>query len=384
MTNGSAIRIVLAAGGTGGHIYPARALAEVLLARGCDVTLITDHRGGAFDDALPAVTVHRIQAGAPSGRGFWGKLDGVGRILAGLRQARKLLARIRPAAVVGFGSYASIPTMIAARQKGFDSLLHEQNAVLGRANRMLARRVGHIATGFPNIRGLPAGVSAKLSRTGNPIRPEIGALAGRPYQAPAQGETLSLLVLGGSQGARALSQLVPAAIAALPAELQARLDISQQARPEDLDETRAAYADCPAKVEVSSFFTDVPERMGRAHLAVCRAGASTVSELTAAGVPAILVPYPYATDDHQFVNASQVADAGGAWVMREEDLDAGKLADRIGALAGDPDALTAAAKAASDFGMPDAAERLADLVMGVATGKGAPADIADASVGAAA
>lgn len=354
--------IVLAAGGSGGHIYPARALAEVLIGRGHKVVLITDRRGAAFDDALPQVEVYRVQAGAPSGRGFWGKIDGVGRILRGLFEARKILMALRPAAVVGFGGYASVPTIMAATRQGLVTLLHEQNAVLGRANRMLAPRVGKIATAFPSIRAVSAQDSAKLARTGNPIRAEIAALADQPYDTPVPGGPLNLLVFGGSQGARALSLLVPAAVAALAPERRRRLVIAQQCRPEDLEEVRTAYARIGQQVELAAYFTDMGARLARAQLAITRAGASTIAELAGAGRPAILIPYPYATDDHQRANAEALAGAGGAWVMIEAETTPDDLAAAIARLMDDPQALATAAAAARTFGIVDAADRLADLV----------------------
>lgn len=353
---------VLAAGGSGGHIYPARALAETLLARGHKVVLITDRRGAAFDDALPQVEVHRIAAGAPSGRGFWGKIDGVARIFKGLGQARRLLGAIRPAAVVGFGGYASVPTVMAATRQGLVTILHEQNAILGRANRMLARRVAKIATAFPSIRGVPPQISARLARTGNPIRSEIAALAETRYQPPEPPSPLHLLVFGGSQGSRALSLLVPAAVAELDAEHRARLTITQQCRPEDVDEVREAYAKIDQPAELASYFNDMGARMGKAQLAITRAGASTIAELSAAGRPAILIPYPYATDDHQRANAEALAETGGAWVSIEVDTTAASLAGMLTRLLDDPSALSDAAAKAHDFGITDGAERLADLV----------------------
>ena len=354
--------IVLAAGGSGGHIYPARATAEALLARGHRVVLITDRRGAAFDDALPQVQVYRVQAGAPSGRGFWGKIDGVGRIFRGLFEAKRILRELRPAAVVGFGGYASVPTIMAATRQGLVTLLHEQNAVLGRANRMLAPRVGKIATAFPSIRGVGERNSGKLSRTGNPIRSEIAALADVPYHSPTETSRINLLVFGGSQGSRALSLLVPAAIAALRPEQRTRLDIVQQCRPEDLEEVRSSYAGIDQSAELSSYFTDMAARLEKAHLAITRAGASTIAELSGAGRPAILIPYPYATDDHQRANAEALSDAGGAWAMMEAETTAETLAAELSRLIDTPEILDEAAASARGFGITDGADRLADLI----------------------
>lgn len=358
----TAATIVLAAGGSGGHIYPARALAEVLLQRGHRVVLITDRRGAAFNDALPQVEVRRVHAGAPTGRGFWGKVDGVGRIFRGLMQAKAILRELRPAAVVGFGGYASVPAIMAATRQGLVTVLHEQNAVLGRANRMLAPRVCKIATAFPSIRGVSGQNSAKLSRVGNPIRSEIAALAEAPYHCPEDNAPINLLVFGGSQGARALSLLVPAAVAALPVEKRRRLAITQQCRPEDLDEVRATYARIDQPVELSDYFTDMADRLRETHLAITRAGASTIAELSGAGRPAILIPYPYATDDHQRANAEALAEVGGAWVMIEAETTAQTLSDALARLIDDRAALAEAAAKARAFGIVDAADRFADLV----------------------
>lgn len=357
--------IVLAAGGTGGHMFPAEALARALQARGRAVVLITDRRGGSFSDTLPEVATHRIQAGG-SGGGLWGKLKAAVALLIGYGQARQLLRMIAPAAVVGFGGYASAPTVYAAHARRLPVLLHEQNAVLGRANRLLVGRADRLATAFPEVAGLRPADRSKLVLTGNPVRPAIAALADQPYPLPEPGGPLRLLVTGGSQGARVFSEVVPAALTALPPSLRHRLQVVQQARAEDLAAVRAAYADSGIVVELASFFEDLPERLARAHLVICRSGASTVTELTAAGRPAILVPYLHAMDDHQNANARPLAAAGAGWVVPQPDFTAETLRQQIAALADAPQTLAQAAAAARALGTPDAAERLADAVLALA------------------
>jgi len=351
--------ILLAAGGTGGHLFPAEALAGELLSRGHRVALVTDRRGGGFGERLPAVAVHRISAGAMTGTGVIRRAQGALQLAIGLFQARGLIALLVAAAIVGFGGYPSVPTVLAAARAGLPVLLHEQNAVLGRANRLLARRATLIAGAFP---GLAIPGSTPLAATGNPVRPAIAALSGLPYRAPASEEPLHLLVLGGSQGARVFSRVVPAAVALLPPALRTRLVLAQQCRPEDLDGVRAAYAGLGIAAHLASFFEDVPTLLSEAHLVIARAGASTVAELAAIGRPAILVPYPYAADDHQTANAASAAAAGAAWPLAERTLTAALLAERLTTLAGEPSTLAAAAAAAARSARLDAAARLADLV----------------------
>lgn len=357
--------ILLAAGGTGGHMFPAQALARELLARGRTVALVTDRRGRAFGDILPEVTVWRIRAAAPTG-GLVGKARALAELALGTLQAQRLVARLRPAAVVGFGGYPSVPALIAAQRAGMPTVLHEQNAVLGRANRLLAGGARTIATSFPSVAQVKAGDRAKLVRTGNPVRPAILDTRDLPYPQTDTSAPVELLVTGGSQGARVFSEVVPAALARLPENLRGRIRLSQQARPEDLDAARDALARTGVAADVRDFFRDMPDRLARCHLAITRAGASTVAELTAAGRPVILVPYPHAADDHQTANAQAVADAGGAWLMPQPSFTPEALASRLEALLTMPATLTKAAAAARAWGAPDAAIRLADLVLDTA------------------
>jgi UDP-N-acetylglucosamine--N-acetylmuramyl-(pentapeptide) pyrophosphoryl-undecaprenol N-acetylglucosamine transferase len=354
--------IVLTAGGTGGHIFPAEALAAELLGRGFALALITDRRGKEFSGTLAKLPVHRIRAGGVAGRRLVARVGALLDLGIGFLQARSLLARLRPAAVIGFGGYASLPAMLAAEFAGLPTALHEQNAVLGRANRLLASRVTRIAIAFSRVSHLNPEYLKKVLRTGMPVRPAVIALRDRAYVPPRDGETVNILVLGGSQGARILSEVVPAALARLPDALKSRLSIVQQCRAEDLDGARAAYAAAGIKAELATFFQDVPERLAVAHLVVSRSGASTVAEITAIGRPSILVPYMHAVDDHQTENARAVDEAGGGWLIPQAGFTPEALATRIESLIAMPESLVKAAAAARAAGMPDAAQRLADLV----------------------
>ncbi|MEA1676882.1 undecaprenyldiphospho-muramoylpentapeptide beta-N-acetylglucosaminyltransferase [Nitrospirillum sp. BR 11163] len=355
--------IVLAAGGTGGHLFPAEALARSLRARGLPVVLVTDTRGHAFGEGLADIPVHRVSAGTP-GRGLVSKARTALSLLAGTVQARRILKDLKPAAVVGFGGYPSVPTVFAAQRLGLPVVLHEQNAVMGRANKMLAGGARLIATSFPQVSGLPRHVASV--RTGNPVRPAILDLANRPYTAPTG--TLSILVTGGSQGASVFSAILPAAVARLSQEHRLRLRIVQQARPETMEQAREGYAGLGVDVELAPFFRDMAGRLDACHLAICRSGAGTVAELAVAGRPAILVPYPQAMDDHQTANAKALVEAGGAWLMPHAQFTAEALAERLGAFLDDPAPLVLAAAGSRSFAIPDAADRLADAVLHVANG----------------
>ncbi len=364
------ILVGLATGGTGGHVFPAEALAKELTGRGYRLVLITDQRGEQFGGQLDAIERHMIRASAVSGMGLLGRIKAVVNLAAGYFQARKILRRLRPDVVVGFGGYPSVPTMLAAgRNSHIRTAIHEQNAVLGRANRLLAPRMDKIATAFDETAELKPSDTQRAVRTGNPVRPAISALSGAPYRPAATDGPFDLLIVGGSQGAKILGDVVPAALKMLPAEKTARLRIAQQTRAEQLDEVRAAYADAGIEAEVMNFFNDMPDRLARAHLVLSRAGASTIAELTTAGRPALLVPYRYAVDDHQTVNAARLCDAAGAWLIPEPDLTPDILAQRLEDLMDQPHTLATAAQAAARTGAPDAARSLADLVAELAGAK---------------
>ncbi|HTW28915.1 MAG TPA: undecaprenyldiphospho-muramoylpentapeptide beta-N-acetylglucosaminyltransferase [Acetobacteraceae bacterium] len=354
--------VVIAAGGTGGHFFPAEALAAELVARGHRVALMTDARTGARRDGVFAGREQFVIAGAGiAGRGAVRGLRALAALAAGAAQARAILRRLDPAVVVGFGGYPSVAPVFGARlrRRPPPTLLHEQNAVLGRANRFLATRADMLALGFADTARLPDGVRRVV--TGNPVRGAIAALALQRYTPPREG-ALRLLVLGGSLGARVFSDVVPAALALLPSETRARLAVVQQARAEDVARTRAAYAESGIAAELAPFFPDVAERLAQAHLVIARAGASTVAELAVAGRPAILVPLPIAIDDHQAANARALAETGGAIAMRQTGFTPDALAEVLASLLDDPARLAAMAAAARAQGRPQAAASLADLV----------------------
>ncbi|MBC6441342.1 MAG: undecaprenyldiphospho-muramoylpentapeptide beta-N-acetylglucosaminyltransferase [Rhodospirillales bacterium] len=351
--------VVIAAGGTGGHLFPALAVAEELLCRGRDVVAVTDRRGGDLAQRMEGVPVHRLRASAISGRGLAGKIGGAVDLLRGTFEARRLLRRLAPSAVVGFGGYPTVPPLFAAYQLGLPALIHEQNAILGRANRLLAPRVSAVATSFAQTEGLAA---ADALVTGNPVRSAIAALSDADYDAPGRDGAFRLLVFGGSQGARVMSDVLPAAIHALAAGVRSRLRIAQQCRGEDLDRVRAVYRDIGIEADVATFFDDMDRRFGDAHLVVCRAGASTVAELAAAGRPSILVPYTHATDDHQTANARAVEAAGAGWLIQEEAFTPESVAARLEAFLTCPSALIDCAAAARASVRADAAMRLADAI----------------------
>lgn len=361
----TAPRILLAAGGTGGHMFPAEALARALLARGLRVDLATDERAGGFGDRLPQVKVHRIASGGVAGKGLPARLRNFARLGVGFMQSRGLLRSLKPAVVVGFGGYPSIPPLSAAQRGGIPTLLHEQNAVMGRANRFLAKRAARLALSFEQVQFADSVPAARRTLTGNPVRPEISAIAEAQYHAPSAGEKVRLFVMGGSLGARVFGKAVPEAVALLPQEVRNRLAIAQQARAEDLGQAEADYRALGLEVELRPFFEDVPQRLRQAHLLVTRAGASTLAELTAAGRPAVLVPLPNSIDDHQMANARALTGAGGGWLLPESALSPSALAKILEEALADPARLETAAAAAKSLGKRDAADRLADLVIGL-------------------
>ena len=358
---------VLAAGGTGGHLFPAEALARELVECGAQVQLWTDSRTHAFAAPIPGVDIRYVRAGRLGG-GPVRAARGLTELATGAVQARRLLARLRPAAVIGFGGYASLPTMLAAVSLGLPTLLHEQNAVLGRANRLLVPLVRRIATGFPQTAKLRPVDRRRAVHTGNPVRPAILAVGDLGYVPPQPDGPIELLVVGGSQGAHILAEIVPAGLAMMAPALRERLRVSQQARPEDRAAVVAAYAKVGIVAQIESFFADVPQRLARAHLTICRAGASTVAELAAIGRPALLIPYPYATDDHQTANARAFAAAGGGRLIDQTDLHPAALAADLERLLAHSPALSVMARHAAAFGGRDAARQLALLALALGPG----------------
>lgn len=356
--------ILLSAGGTGGHLFPAEALAVELAKRGVLVELVTDERALAYAAHFPARALHATPADTLRGRSAKAYARLFATLSRGLLASLKIMRTSRPAAVVGFGGYPTFPPLVAAKLLGVPVILHEQNAVMGRANRTLAKLATHIATGFPTVEGLPA--NRPTTHVGNPVRPQVIAASDVAYQAPSDAVPIRLLVFGGSQGARVMTDIVPAATALLPPELRSRLRVIQQARPEDIAEARAAYAAAGVEAELSSFFSDMPAHMALAQFVIARAGASTVAELAVIGRPSILVPLPHALDNDQLANANALALAGGAVVTAQARFTPQALAEDLRARLADPAALQASAEAARRVGAPDAAQRLADVVLAAA------------------
>lgn len=353
--------ILLAAGGTGGHLFPAEALSHALRAAGMRVALATDTRAEGYAKQFPADSIHAIPSATPSGRSPLA-LAGVGwRLLKGVIAARKLVKALNPALVVGFGGYPTVPPLLAASLLGVPTLLHEQNAVIGRANRFLSGRVTTIATGFAAVGGLSAAAAAKCVHVGNPVRPAVIAAAKRPM--PGFAGRLNLLVFGGSQGARVMSDIVPRAVERLSLEQRLKLSIVQQARGEDENRVRQAYAGLGLAAEISAFFTDMPTRIAQAHLVIARSGASTVAELSVIGRPSLLVPLPGSLDQDQAANARALAAVGGATMISQADFTPERLARELAEALAHPERLTLTAAAARDAGIPDAAERLSHLVL---------------------
>jgi UDP-N-acetylglucosamine--N-acetylmuramyl-(pentapeptide) pyrophosphoryl-undecaprenol N-acetylglucosamine transferase len=365
---GATAPVLVAAGGTGGHLFPAEALAAALIRRGLAVHLATDRRAARYGGAFAEDAIHVVASATLRGRNPIAVAKTLTALGIGVYQASALISRLKPAAVIGFGGYPTIPPVLAAAWRGVPSLIHDANAVIGRANRFLALRVTAIATTFPDLFANAPALAAKATLTGNPVRPTVAAAAAIPYPDPSG--PLRLLVFGGSQGARILADIVPPAIVLLEPGLRARLSVTQQARDEDLARVRAAYAEAAVAAEVAPFFADLPARMAASHLVVARSGASTVAELAAVGRPAILVPLPHALDQDQFANAGVLEQAGGAVRITQDAFTPARLAAEIAALAAAPARLAAMAQAARSLGRLDAADRLADLVLAVA-GRGA-------------
>lgn len=351
---------VLMAGGTGGHLFPAMALAQELRRRGHVIHLMTDHRVAEYGRGFPAREIHIVPAATPSiGNPFKFVLAGF-KILGGTAVAWSKLREVRPAAVIGFGGYPTFPPFLAASLAGIPGVLHEQNAVMGRANRALARYARVIALSFERTaRAEP--YAAKSLVTGNPVRDRVKAVADEAYPEPAGAGSLHVLVFGGSQGARAFADIVPPAIAGLPAELRSRLMVTQQCRPEDLDRVAEAYRQAKVNVELAAFFDDLPERMARSHLVIARSGASTVAELCVIGRPAILIPLPGSLDADQRHNALVLEAAGAGWIAEQATLSPLSLGTRLASLLSEPEALQRAAAAAKSLGRPRAVEKLADI-----------------------
>jgi UDP-N-acetylglucosamine--N-acetylmuramyl-(pentapeptide) pyrophosphoryl-undecaprenol N-acetylglucosamine transferase len=354
---------VLAAGGTGGHLLPAFALATELERRGHHVALVTDERGAKIPGKPAFLPAHVLPAGR-MGKNPIALAKGLSAIWKGRAMALRLFESFAPACVVGFGGYPALPALLAARSARIPTVIHEQNAVLGRVNRLLASRVDAIATAYMEVERLDPKLWSKVHRVGNPVRPEVLALRGEAFPAFSDESLFRVLVTGGSQGASILAEVVPDGLAMLPPALCHRLQVTQQCRPEDIEAVRARYAGHQIPAELGTYFEDMASRLAETHLFIGRAGASTIAELTAVGRPAILVPLPIATDDHQAVNTREMVKAGGARAIRQTGFTPKELAKQIQAMALNPAALANAAHAAWNCGLPNAVKDLADLVEG--------------------
>lgn len=359
--------IILSAGGTGGHVMPAQALALDLVSRGYAVEVITDRRGLKYAPAFGDVPMHEIHAGT-LGAGVMGKVKGAANLGLGILQAQRILSRKNPAIVVGFGGYPSFPALYAAQKMKIPTILHEQNAIIGKANAMLAPAAERIASSIPQLRGIDENDRIRTIFTGNPVRTEIAALYTKPYPTLEIDGELRILVMGGSLGASVFGRVLPEALSALPVDHRKRLNIIQQCREEDIESARAAYADAQINATLSPFIDDVAAELEAAHLVIARSGASTIAEVTTAGRPAIFVPYPHHKDQQQKMNAETVADAGGAWVMAESGFTLEAVLARIETFLQNPSALFKAAECARTCGRPDAARKLGNLVTAIASG----------------
>ena len=361
------MNFVLAAGGTGGHMVPAHALAAELRSRGHGVLLITDDRGARFPGLFEGVPVHILPAGRLT-KSPLGMVRGMRSLMAGRREAKRLYRDHRPDAVIGFGGYPAVPALLAASSMRIPTVLHEQNAVLGRANRFLAGDAAAIATAYNEVDRIKHRFGEKTVMVGNPVREAIAKLGEAPFPPFDEYAPFKILVTGGSQGATVLSKIVPEGLGMLSSSLRLRLQVMQQCRPDDIDEVRTKYAQLGIPAELMTYIEDMRAKLAEAHLVIARSGASTVSELTAAGRPAILIPYPEATDDHQTANARDIVDAGGARMIHQPLFTPDVLAKQIEVMANDPQALINAASRALSVGKPHAARDLANLVERIANG----------------
>ncbi len=364
-------RIILSAGGTGGHVMPAQALARDLVARGNHVELITDERGLKYKEPFGDIPIHVIKAGT-LGRGLLGKVRGALDLGLGVLQAARILRQTRPDSVVGFGGYPSFPALYAAQRQKIPTILHEQNAIIGKANAMLAKKACRIASSVPTLQGIDDATRPRTIFTGNPVREDIAALYDKPYPELEEGATLCILVMGGSLGAKVFSDILPKALSRLPDTARARLQIIQQCREQFIDQTRAAYKQANIDAEISPFIHDVAKQLQRAHLFIGRSGASTVAEINAAGRPAIYVPYPHHKDQQQKLNAEVVVAVNGAWLMTEggakPEFTADAVLEKIEEFLKDPSILNKAAAKSRGCARLDAARKLGDIVTEIING----------------
>jgi len=352
---------VLAAGGTGGHLIPAHAVAEELMARGHHVALVTDERGAKIPGIFEKAQTHILPAGRMSG-GPVGWVKGIRSIMAGRDMARRLYDVFKPSVVIGFGGYPALPALLAAFKEDIPTIVHDQNAVLGRVNRLVAGKVNAIATAYPDVLKLAKRHAHKVHLIGNPVRESVLALRDEPFPSFTEDSVFRILVTGGSQGATILSSVVPDGLGLLPLSLRQRLQVTQQCRAEDIEQVRATYAKLEIPADLATYIEDMPTRLGWSHLVIARAGASTIAELTVAGRPAILIPLPSAMDDHQTYNAAEMAKTGGARSIAQRAFTPVELAKQMQKMAMEPGALENAARRARECGHPEAVRDMADLI----------------------
>ncbi len=360
-------QILISAGGTGGHMFPAEALARDLIGRGYRVALATDVRGKKYEPFADGVPVYVLKSGAMKS-GILSKIKTALSLGLGYLQARKLVDRLKPAVVIGFGGYPSFPAVYAAQKKNIPTIIHEQNAILGKANAYLAPKADRIALSWNNVESIDESDAVRCVITGNPVRPDIAGLYNKPYPALEQDGVLKILVLGGSQGASIFGEIIPEVVKQLSAAHKARLEVVQQCIEDDVERVRQIYDEAGVKASVEPFFKDVAQKLEDCHLVIARSGAGTVCEVTTAGRPAIFVPYPWHKDQQQKRNADAVFDAGGAWVMTQDGFTVEALLARIETFMQNPEALFNAAENSRSCGKPDAARKLGNLVTALASG----------------
>jgi UDP-N-acetylglucosamine--N-acetylmuramyl-(pentapeptide) pyrophosphoryl-undecaprenol N-acetylglucosamine transferase len=358
--------ILLAAGGTGGHLFPAAALAQELTRRGFAVELATDERAEQYGSDFPARATYTVPSATFTSRAPLAVMKTLGRLGSGFLRARRLLEMVQPHAVVGFGGYPTLPPIMAARSLGIPTMIHEQNAVMGRANRFLSRFADAVALSFPSTKHLRRSAEKRAQVTGNPVRDAVASYRNVPYVPPEPAGRLLLLVFGGSQGAHFFAEALPPALRTMPSPFRWRLTVVQQVRPEDLASVREAYEEADISAHLAPFFRDLPERIANAHLVIARAGASTVAELTAIGRPCLLVPLPHALDNDQLENATRLAEGGGGWYMRQSEITPERLSEELARLLGAPELLAKAAAKSKAMANVDAVKNLADLVEAMA------------------
>ncbi|GJL86084.1 MAG: UDP-N-acetylglucosamine--N-acetylmuramyl-(pentapeptide) pyrophosphoryl-undecaprenol N-acetylglucosamine transferase [Micavibrio sp.] len=361
--------ILLSSGGTGGHISPARALGHDLMSRGFRVEIMTDERGKKYETMFEGMKTHVVKSGT-LGKGLLGKIMGAANLGIGIVQAMSLVKSLQPTMVIGFGGYPSVPGVFAAQKLKIPTVIHEQNAIIGKANAFLAPKAERIALSLPSVTGLDENDKMRSVVTGNPVREEIAALYTKPYPILEQDGVLRILVLGGSQAATVFNEVLPEALSSLSSSQRAQLEIVQQCQEKDIDDVKKSYDAAGIKAELATFFDDVAGELEKAHLVIARSGASTVAEVTTAGRPAIFVPYPHHKDQQQKMNADAVADTGGAWVMTESGFTPEAILARIETFLQNPETLFRAAENARSCGKPDAARKLGNLVTAIASGWG--------------